>query len=115
MNKLTDFFESDKNIWGESNVYCKLFIYSPNSKECQLEPVLTGTYKTSEDLIKDIDTLSIDRELKDFIITNLNNKEISSILYQCPKRGISEIAGSLQLKKDDIIVELFAKYDIFYT
>lgn len=114
MKNLTEFFEDAKEIWGEPTVYCKLFIYSPNNKEGQLEPVLTGTYKTSEDLIKDIDALSIERGLKDFIITNLNDKEISAYLYQCPKRKISEMAGSLQLKKDDIIVELFAKYDIFY-
>ena len=114
MNKLTEFFEGAEKIWGEANVYCKLFIYSPNDKESQLEPVLTGTYKTSEDLIKDIDALQVESDIKDFIITNLNDKEISAILYQCPKRKISEIAGNLQLKKDDIIVELFAKYDIFY-
>lgn len=114
MNNLTGFFDSAEQVWGEATVYGKLFIYSPDDKESQLEPVLNGTYKTSEDLIKDIDALSIERELKDFIITNLNNNEISSILYQCPKRGISEIAGSLQIKKDDLIVELFTKYDIFY-
>lgn len=114
MNNLIGFFDGAEQVWGEATVYCKLFIYSPDDKESQLEPVLTGTYKTSEDLIKDIDALSIESELKDFIITNLNDKEIIAYLYQCPKRGISEIAGSLQLKKDDIIVELFAKYDIFY-
>lgn len=114
MKNLTEFFGDAEKIWGEATVYCKLFIYSLNSKEGQFEPVLTGTYKTSEDLIKDIDALPIERELKEFIITNLNDKEIIAYLYQCPKRKISEIAGSLQLKKDDIIVELFAKYDIFY-
>ena len=114
MKNLTEFFEDAKKIWGEPTVYCKLFIYSTNSKEGQLEPVLTGTYKTSEDLIKDIDDLPVESDIKDFIITNLNDKEISAILNQCPKKGISEIAGNLQLKKDDIIVELFAKYDIFY-
>lgn len=114
MNKLTEFFESAKTVNGESNVSCKLFIYSPNSKEGQLEPVLTGTYKTAENLIVDINALPIERELKDFIVTNLNDKEISAILYQNIKKDISEIAGSLQLQQDDRIVELFAKYDIFY-
>jgi hypothetical protein len=114
MNKLTEFFESAKTVDGNSKVYCKLFIYSPNSKEGQLEPVLTGTYNTSENLIVDINALPIERELKDFIVTNLNDKEISAILYQNIKKDISEIAGSLQLQQDDRIVELFAKYDIFY-
>lgn len=116
MNDIEDFFKTAKDYacGDTANIYCKLFLFSPDDKESQLEPVLTGTYKTLADLIEDIDSLHLESDIKDFIITNLNNNEISSILYQCPKRRISEIAGSLQLKKDDIIVELFAKYDIFY-